>query len=236
VSEKIETLTLDDVTLAFEGEEILRRCCFNFPMGQNCRVVFQDDRQKFFFFHALSQIEGFARGRYLLNGQDLTKMTFEEFLPYRLKIGFGFSTRGLIHNRTLRQNLELPLRFHRLCNEQELHEWLDHSVEYFGVQKDLEKRPAEVSPNSQKVILVLRAFIHKPEMVFLDTPELMLSTKLHANLLQLIDDHKKYHNLKHLIFSTYNEDLSDCLADQDIILRKKSLQLVERKTWKKVAL
>jgi phospholipid/cholesterol/gamma-HCH transport system ATP-binding protein len=222
----IKSLKFEKVTLGFEDAEILQACDFDFPMNQNCRIVFNNDREKFFFFHGLSQISGFQKGKYLMNGEDVTQFSFEEFLPYRLKIGFGFSTRGLIHNRTLRQNLELPLYYHNFVPKSEVKDWMRTCIEYFNFEDDLDKRPADVSPNSQKATLVLRAFIHKPELVFLDTPEMMLSKKLQANFLQLVDDHRKYHNLKHLFIATNDEDLSDCLVEKNIILSKKRLNQV----------
>lgn len=234
--EEVKSLSFKKVTLGFEELEVLQACDFDFPLYQNCRIVFNDDREKFFFFHGMTQLQGFQRGQYLINGEDVTKMSFEEFLPFRLKIGVGFSTRGLIHNRTLRQNLDLPLHFHKIESGKNLTDWMNTCIEYFDLEKFMDKRPAEVSPNAQKATLILRAFIHRPELVFLDTPELMLSTRLHANLLQLIDDHQKHYNLKHLIFSTYNEDLSDCLADKNIVLSKKRLNLVEMKNLKRLVL
>ena len=236
MSQLIKTMKFEKVTLGFEGAEVLQSCEFDFPMEQNCRIVFSDDREKFFFFHGLTQVEGFQKGQFLINDQDITQMSFEEFLPYRMKIGFGFSTRGLIHNRTLRQNLELPLKFHKLVPDSGFEDWMNTCTEYFDLKGDLDKRPSDVSPSSQKATLVLRAFIHKPEMIFLDTPELMLSTKLQANLLQLVDDHRKYHNLKHLFFATHDEDFSDCLVDQNIILRNKKLHQVETQKLKRVGL
>ncbi len=229
-------IAFEKATIGFEDQEVVLNCNFDFPLEKNCRVVFQSDREKFFFFHAMSQVSGFQKGHYWMNDADVTDMSFEEFLPYRLRIGFSFSTRGLIHNRTLRQNLELPLRYHKLMPEPEIKEWMNICVDYFNLRDDLDRRPAEVSTSSQKAALVLRGFIHKPEVIFLDTPELMLSTKLQANLLQLIDDHRKYHNLRHLFFATHDEDLSDCLVDHNIILRKKNLHLVEAKKLKRIAL
>lgn len=232
----IENLSFEKVTLGFEDHHVLQNCDFKFPMNQNVRLVFPNDREKYFFFHGMSQVQGFSRGRYLINQDNVLDHSFEEFMKYRIKIGFGFSTRGLIHNRTLRQNLELPLRFHNLLSGKRFDKWMNTCVEYFDIFSDLDKRPAEVSPSAQKATLILRAFIHKPELVILDTPELLLSTKLQANLLQLIDDHRRYHNLRHLFFSTFDEELSDCLADQNVILRKKKLELVHFNQRKRVAL
>lgn len=230
----IVSLSLKKFSIAFEGQEFLQACNFDFPMGQNNRLVFKNDREKFFFYHALAQVEGITAGQYLINDEDVSQYSFEEFLPLRLNMGVGFSTRGLIHNRTLRQNLMLPLSYHKLVDKPE--EWVNHCGEYFNLHGDFDKRPAEVSPSAQKSTLILRAFIHRPELVILDTPELLLSKNLQASLLQLIDDHRKDHGLKHLLFSTYDEDLSDCLADQNIILDKKRLNLVQIQKLKRLAL
>lgn len=230
----IKTMKFEKVSLGFESQEVLQGCDFEFPMNQNCRIVFKDDREKFFFFHAMTQVAGFQRGRFMINNDNVVDFSFEEFLQYRLKMGFGFSTRGLIHNCTLRQNIELPLRYHQIVPEDQIEDWINTCVEYFDYAKDLDRRPSEVSPNSQKAALLTRAFVHKPELVFLDTPEMLLSNRLQANLLQLIDDHRKHHNLKHLFFATYDEELSECLADQNIILEKKRLTLVRKESHQRI--
>ncbi len=232
----IESMQFKKVTMSFHECEILQNCDFVFPMNQNCRIVFKNDREKFFFYHSMTQLVGIEKGQYLINGVNVPDLSFEEFLGYRLSIGFGFSTRGLLHNQTLRQNLELPLRFHKLFSGSELKDWMETCVEYFDLHDALDKRPAEVSTNSQKCTLILRAFIGQPELIFLDTPELMLSTKLQANLLQMIDDHRKHYNLKHVFFSTYDEQFSDCLSDQNIILNHKRLNKVEVNKKLRIAL
>jgi ABC-type transporter Mla maintaining outer membrane lipid asymmetry ATPase subunit MlaF len=224
--EMLKSLKFEKVTIGFDGSEILQACDFNFPMKQNCRLVFANDREKFFFFHALSQLSGFNKGQFLINDENVLDFSFEEFGKYRLQIGFGFSTRGLIHNLTLRANLELPIRYHQLLPENEIRSWIENCAEYFKISDDLDRRPSDVPTNSQKATLILRAFVHKPEMIILDNPDLLLSNRYQANLLQLIEDHRKLFNLKHLFFSTNDESFSDCLTDQNIILTKKRLNLV----------
>ncbi len=223
MSDLIKELSFKNVTLLLEKKEILKQCSFNFPMNKNCRIVFQSDAEKYFFFYSLAQVQGFIKGEYLINQINVLDLSFEEFMEFRLKIGYSFSARGLIHNQTLRQNLELPLRYHKLVSEDQIKETVDSYAEYFRLGSDLEKRPSDVSMHSQKATLILRAFIHRPELVFMDAPEMMLATTQHASLLQLIDDQRKHRNLKHLFFSTQDEGLSDCLADENVLLLKKKL-------------
>src|SRR3954463_3151040 len=48
-------------------------------------------------------------GKYLLNEDNVTDMTFEDFLTYRLGIGYTFDYGGLINNKSIEDNLLLPL-------------------------------------------------------------------------------------------------------------------------------
>lgn len=219
----IESLSFKNVGLAYEGSPVLQKCNFDFPMGQNCRLIFANDKERFFFFHGVSQLIGFYKGEYLINGQDVLQFSFEEFRCFRVQIGYGFAIRGLINNLTLRQNLELPLNYHQFLPAGEVTEWINHCAEYFEMGADLDRRPSEVPASLQKATLILRAFIHRPRLIFLDNPEVFLSNRHHANLLQLVDDHRAQWGLKHLFFSTADENLSDCLSEKNIILKKRSL-------------
>ena len=70
----------------------------------------------------LAGLEQPTRGAYLINGKNVGEMSFEESLPYRLAIGYGYDYGGLIHNRTLKDNVLLPLIYHKLVSEKEAHE------------------------------------------------------------------------------------------------------------------
>lgn len=219
--------TFENISIVLEGQTILNRCDFKFPLQKNVRVACSDPRVRFGFFHALSQIEGFTEGAYQIDQQNILDLTFEEFIPIRRRMGFGFSTRGLLHNLTLQQNLELPLRYHQVTDEEDIKDRVLKYAEYFMIEKELKCRPADVSASTQKAVLILRAFVHHPEMIFLDSPEMMMGNHLHGNLLQLVADQKKYHNLQHLYFSTQDEVLAECLAEESVILHRHKLYSTE---------
>ena len=236
IREEINHLELKKVVMRFGQREILSNSSFLFPLHCNCCFVFGDEISKFFFFHAISQITGFEQGQFLINKENVLDLSFEEFLPYRLNMGFGFSTRGLLSNRTLHENALLPVTYHHLMTESEAKEWVDYLFDYFDVTNFMHSRPAEASPSAQKAALLIRAFVHRPEMIILDSPGVLLANKLQANLLQLIDEHKKHYGLKHLFFATQDEDFAHCLTDQSVILSRGSLNLINHEREKKVAL
>ena len=109
-------------------------------------------------------------GQVLINGHSVHEMTFEEFLPFRANIGYGFSNFGLLMNRTLKENLMLPLLYHREWSLADCDRVVAEMVEEFGVHRYVDSRPSDVPVSLQKLTLVLRAFVRSPEFVILDDP------------------------------------------------------------------
>ncbi|MCB0377206.1 MAG: hypothetical protein KDD33_01815 [Bdellovibrionales bacterium] len=231
----IKRLAFENLTIEFGDKKIVDNCSFEFPLNRKIRMLFNNDVNKYAVLHAFTQVEGITQGKYFFNEDDVTQFSFEEFMSYRLNMGIGFSTRGLLHNRSLQENLLLPLMYHKMMSMDEALEHLKKFYEYFDISSVKDRRPAEVGPNMQKATLLIRAFIHEPEIVFLDNPEMLLSKGLYANLLQLIDDQVEKGNLKHLFFSTEDEDLSDCIADGFIIVKKNKFEFVENKKQMRLA-
>ena len=167
------------------------------------------------------------QGEFLINGENILDFSFEEYQKYRKNIGFGFSTRGLLHNKTLWENVMLPISYHKIFPEKEAQEWVTYLFEYFEATEYMHFRPSDVVASAQKVALLLRAFVHKPQWLILDMPEVFLSRRLYANFLQLLTTFKKEHNLKHLFFSTDDEDLSDCLAEATLKVEKEKISILK---------
>lgn len=104
-------------------------------------------------------------GSYLINGIPVEKMSFEEFLPFRLRIGYGFGMGGLISNRTLFENLILPLNYHKICSQQEATNLVLTLMDRFELMKYKDLRIAYVSPSHRKITVLIRALIMKPGFI-----------------------------------------------------------------------
>jgi ABC-type lipoprotein export system ATPase subunit len=140
----VKTLHFENLTFHYEGQEpLLKNVDFEFPLskrgtqddatavrtldkrgtsssqtgvvvirgvqGAGCSTVMQ----------ILAGLQTPTLGSYLINGVPVENMSFEEFLPFRLRMGYAFDTGGLLGNRTLFENLVLPLNYHNICSPQE---------------------------------------------------------------------------------------------------------------------
>jgi len=199
---QIETLALEDITFAYEGQKpIFENLDFSVPKKSPLIWVHGHiGMGKSSLMKILAGLLTPQSGRYLLNGEDVFEMSFREFLPYRLAIGYSFESGGLLANRTIAENLMLPLLFHQLCSASEASERVQFWMERFNLTKVQNQRPFAVPGGQRKAAVILRAFIHYPQLVLLDEATTGLKEDALRAFVELIEECVLHHGLKHILF------------------------------------
>jgi phospholipid/cholesterol/gamma-HCH transport system ATP-binding protein len=144
-------------------------------------------------------------GQYYINQASIREMTFEDFLPYRLKIGYSFDYGGLLSNLSLRENLLLPLRYHRLLSYRESSKRVDELIEQFDFTQFAKERPAHVSGRLRKLTCLLRSIVHRPDLLVMDDPSVGLGVETIETFAQMIKDLRAIGHLEHVIVVSYDE-------------------------------
>jgi phospholipid/cholesterol/gamma-HCH transport system ATP-binding protein len=122
--------------------------------------------------HLLKVISGLivpTTGRVLINGQDIHEMDFEEFLPYRLNLGYTFNLGGILNNRTIKENLMLPFLYHGAPAEFAEQE-VAQVLEIFDLKRYQDFRPAGVPGVVRKLCCIGRALVVTPQVLLMDDP------------------------------------------------------------------
>lgn len=203
---KFESLKFEGVTFVHEGQEpVLKNVDFDFPMGEICWVKGDEGSGKSSLLQILAGLQIPQSGRYLINGENVVDMSFEEFLPYRLKIGYSFDYGGLINNRTLADNLTLPLLYHKVCSPQEAKERVQELCQVFELEKYAKERPAHVPGRVRKLTILARSLVMNPEVLLLDDPSVGLGIDSVYAFVDHVHKLRKQGHLKHLFVSSYDE-------------------------------
>jgi phospholipid/cholesterol/gamma-HCH transport system ATP-binding protein len=126
-------------------------------------------------------------GEFLVDGESFYDFSFEEALKYKIQIGYGFDFGGLINNRTLYQNLALPLDYHQIVPVAEIEAFVLEYLKKFDLQDFANERPSGVAGGIRKAVCVLRALIASPQLVLLDDP----TTGLRGPILEKVTNHIK---------------------------------------------
>lgn len=202
----IESLRLEGVTFAFdEKKPLFEKLDFSVPQAPLIWLHGQAGMGKSSLLKILAGLLMPQSGRYLINGQDVFQMSFREFLPYRLAMGYSFDSGGLLANRTLFENLMLPLMFHGRCLENEAMERVNFWMKRFQLSAVKDQRPFAVTGGQRKAAVLLRAFIHYPQVVFLDDATAGLKEHALQTFVELIEACTLHHGLKHVLFCAERE-------------------------------
>jgi len=203
---QIHKLRFENLSFNFEGQDpLFQSVDFDFPLNQLVWVKAEHGAGRSTLLQILAALQVPVRGSYWINDQNVGEMSFEEFLPYRLKMGYGFDTGGLIHNRTVFENLVLPLLYHKLISPEAATERVDLLLKRFDLWKYRDQRPSFISGGTRKLACLLRALIQHPEMLLLDDPTVGLEESTALQFFDLLQELRQNHGLRHVFVSSFDD-------------------------------
>jgi putative ABC transport system ATP-binding protein len=149
-----------------------------------------------------------TRGKVLLDGKDISKMSEDELAQARgQKIGFIFQQFNLLQNLTALENVMLPMIFQGKSEAQRT-ERAKYLLTSVGLGERIDHRPVELSGGEQQRIAIARALSNNPEIIVADEPTGNLDSSNGKKIMEtLIDLHKNYQ--KTIIVVTHDPTVAD---------------------------
>ncbi|MEQ9402082.1 MAG: ABC transporter ATP-binding protein [Cyclobacteriaceae bacterium] len=143
-------------------------------------------------------------GRVLVNGQDITMLSKNEIIDFRLRnIGFVFQAYNLIPVLTARENVEFVMLLQKTPHELRKSR-VDQLLNQVGLMEQANKKPGKLSGGQQQRIAVARALASKPQFVLADEPTANLDSKTATNLLDMMAKLNEEEGVT-FIFSTHDQ-------------------------------
>ncbi|HEY8269974.1 MAG TPA: ATP-binding cassette domain-containing protein [Pseudobdellovibrionaceae bacterium] len=204
--EKIESIKFEALTFAHEGHSpLLQNADFEFPMNEIVWVKGAEGQGKSSLLQVIAGLLMPQSGFFFINEKNVLDMSFEEFLPYRLAIGYTFDYGGLISNRTVYDNLMLPLAYHKLVPTAEAVARVEGVVKTFGLEKFARERPAHIPGRVRKLVCLLRSLVMQPQVLVMDDPSVGLGQDTLYTFVDYIHKMRTEGYLKHIFMSSYDE-------------------------------
>lgn len=110
------------------------------------------------------------RGSIRIDGDDVQALDRNKLLEVRKKIGFMFQDGALFDSISLSENLAFPLRRHTSKSAQEIRAIVREKLSEVGLEKELNKMPADLSGGMRKRAGLARALVLDPPMLLADEP------------------------------------------------------------------
>lgn len=147
-----------------------------------------------------------SRGKYFLNGTDVSNMTDNELAEIRNKeIGFIFQTFNLLARNTSLDNVALPLVYAGLSKKERIAK-AEHALKSVGLGDRMDHRPNELSGGQRQRVAIARALVNNPSIILADEPTGNLDSKTSYEIMELIEKIHEAGNT--VIIVTHEEDIA----------------------------
>jgi len=158
-------------------------------------------------------------GSILYNGRDFTKMSDEERVDARKKMGMCFQGSALFNSMTIGDNVALPLREHTSLEPSTIDIMTKIKLELVGLGGFENFMPAELSGGMMKRAGLARAMAMDPDIIFYDKPSAGLDPIVGAGLDMLIRKMQHTFNLTSVVV-THEMESVKLIADRIVMLEK----------------
>jgi phospholipid/cholesterol/gamma-HCH transport system ATP-binding protein len=164
-------IELDHVYLAF-ATPILEDVSFVARKGETICIVGESGTGKSTTLKLILRLLVPERGRVVIDGDDITDLTFSEALEVRQRMGMVFQGAALFDSMTVFENVAYPLREHTELSDDEIEQRVREKLEFVDLEPDkvLEQLPSQLSGGMRKRVGIARGMANNPEIMLYDEP------------------------------------------------------------------
>jgi putative ABC transport system ATP-binding protein len=185
---------LDDVHKIYRTGEMevhaVRGVSLKIQTGEFVALMGSSGSGKSTLMNVLGCLDRPTRGRYLLDGQDVSGLERDQLADYRnSKLGFVFQSFNLLPRTSARENVELPLLYgtHRLTNA-ELQQRADEVLKSVGLAGREDHHPSQLSGGQQQRVAIARALVNNPEVLLADEPTGNLDSRTSVEIMGIFQE------------------------------------------------
>jgi putative ABC transport system ATP-binding protein len=164
---------------------VLRNVSFTIPQGGFVAIVGPSGSGKTTLLGLLAGLDTPTRGKVILDGHDLTRMSENERAKLRgEKVGFVFQSFQLIPTLTARENIQVPLELQGVDGAAAR---ADELLERVGLGNRGHHFPMQLSGGEQQRVAIARAFANSPRILFADEPTGNLDANTGVRVFDLLE-------------------------------------------------
>jgi putative ABC transport system ATP-binding protein len=146
-------------------------------------------------------------GKYVLNGQDVSKMSDDNLADVRnVEIGFVFQQFNLLPRLTAAENVALPLVYAGVPPKQRIERAMA-VLEKVNLTDRSHHKPNELSGGQSQRVAIARALINNPSLILADEPTGNLDTKTSIEIMDIFSAIQAAGNT--VVLVTHEEDIAN---------------------------
>ncbi len=179
---------IEGLTKSFGRQNIWADVSFTLPAGEISVLLGPSGTGKSVFLKTLVGLLKPERGRIMIQGKDLPRLSERDLYEVRKLFGVLFQDGALFGSMNLYDNVAFPLREHTRKSESEVRQVVMEKLDMVGLTGEERKLPGQISGGMRKRAGLARALVLAPEIILFDEPDSGLDPVRTAYLNQLIVD------------------------------------------------
>ncbi|MFK5913302.1 MAG: cell division ATP-binding protein FtsE [Woeseiaceae bacterium] len=169
------------------GFDALQNVTFHMEPGEMAFLTGHSGAGKSSLLKLIALLERSSRGQVIVNSQNLTKVPRRRIPYFRRNIGIIFQDHQLLFDRTVYDNVALPLIIAGFSHK-EIGKRVRASLDKVGLLNKEKKYPITLSGGEQQRVGIARAVVNKPPLILADEPTGNLDPQLSAEIMGLFQD------------------------------------------------
>jgi putative ABC transport system ATP-binding protein len=199
-------IDLQDIAREYEvgGETVhaLDGVSLGIARGEWVAIIGQSGSGKSTLMNVIGCLDTPTRGRYLLNGKDVSRMSDDELAGVRNReIGFIFQNFQLLPRETALANVELPLVY-RGVPAKERRQRATEALLKVKLDHRMHHKPTELSGGQRQRVAIARALAGEPSLLLADEPTGNLDSATGEEIVRLFSE---LHDAGHTIVLVTHE-------------------------------
>ena len=214
-------ITLDHVHKVYKMGDVeihaLRGVSIHIERGEFIAIMGASGSGKSTTMNIIGCLDRPTRGRYFLEGQDVSKLSRDELADIRnRKIGFVFQGFNLLSRTSALENVELPLLYVGAKHAERIRRATE-ALEMVGLGDRLHSMPNQLSGGQQQRVAIARALVNQPSIILADEPTGNLDSRTSVEVMDVFQRLNREHRIT-IALVTHEHDIAQ-YAGRGIIFK-----------------
>ncbi len=212
-------IRVEGLTKFFGSQRVLDGIGFHIRAGEMVVILGESGTGKSVLLKHLMGLLKPDRGRVVIDGEEISRLSERRLLKTRRKIGYLFQEGALYDFMTVFENVAFPLREHTRLRSREIRQKVSQVLRVVDLEGVENKYPVELSGGMKKRVGLARAIVLDTKILFCDEPTSGLDPIRSRDISDLIRQVAKEKDCTTVITS---HDMANALriADRLILIRE----------------
>ena len=181
-------IRFEHVSKAYRGgRQALQGVDFHLQPGEMAFLTGHSGAGKSTLLKLICGIERPSAGHILFNGHDISRLKNREIPFLRRQIGMIFQDHHLLFDRTVYDNVSMPLIISGASTE-DIRRRVSAALDKVGLLDKAKNFPIQLSGGEQQRVGIARAVVNKPTMLLADEPTGNLDGELSEGIMRLFEE------------------------------------------------